>query len=124
MAVSTTKEGERVILDPAITIQRIYMIFYMGINIGCLSLMATPFMEKYKGFWTAYLLCLSMFIAGTTILVLGRKLYVVTPPQVKSTLLKNQTGFNFHAFPGIYHHGRFQSALDDDQSAKHERAET
>jgi POT family proton-dependent oligopeptide transporter len=84
MAVTTTKEGERIILDPAVTIQRIYMIFYMCINIGCLSLMATPFMEKYKGFWTAYLLCLSMFIAGTITLVLGKKLYVVTPPQVSS----------------------------------------
>jgi POT family proton-dependent oligopeptide transporter len=28
MSVSTTKTGERVIIDPAITIQRIYMIFY------------------------------------------------------------------------------------------------
>ncbi|KAF2436768.1 PTR2-domain-containing protein [Tothia fuscella] len=81
MAISTTKTGERVILDPAITIQKIYMYFYMAINIGCLSLMATPFMEKYKGFWTAYLLCFCMFLAGTLLLVLGKKLYVVTPPQ-------------------------------------------
>jgi POT family proton-dependent oligopeptide transporter len=28
MAVSTTKKGERIIIDPAVTIQRIYMIFY------------------------------------------------------------------------------------------------
>lgn len=29
LAVSTTKTGERVILSPALTIQRIYMIFYL-----------------------------------------------------------------------------------------------
>jgi proton-dependent oligopeptide transporter, POT family len=55
MAVHTLpKTGERVIIDPAITYQRIYMVFYWCINVGSLSLLATPFMEKYKGFWTAY----------------------------------------------------------------------
>lgn len=81
MALSTTKKGERVIIDPALTIQRIYMIFYGCINIGSLSLLATPYMEMYIGFWSAFLLCLCMFIVGTTVLLLGRKFYVVRPPQ-------------------------------------------
>ncbi|KAL4974139.1 POT family-domain-containing protein [Aspergillus desertorum] len=81
MAVSTTKKGERVIIDPALTIQRIYMIFYGCINIGSLSLLATPYMEKYTGFWSAYLLCLCMFAVGTAVIILGRKYYVVRPPQ-------------------------------------------
>ncbi|KAF2801839.1 PTR2-domain-containing protein [Mytilinidion resinicola] len=75
------KNGERVIIDPAITIQRIYMIFYLCINIGSLSLLGTPYMERNIGFWSAYLLGLCMFVLGTVILILGKKVYIVRPPQ-------------------------------------------
>jgi POT family proton-dependent oligopeptide transporter len=75
------KTGERVIIDPSITIQRIYMIFYWCINVGSLSLLATPYMERDRDFWSAYLLCLCIFFVGTLVLVLGRKVYVVRPPQ-------------------------------------------
>jgi len=75
------KTGERVIIDPAITIQRIYMIFYWCINAGSLSLLATPYMERDVDFWSAYLLCLCVFFIGLLVLVLGRKVYVVRPPQ-------------------------------------------
>ncbi|KAJ5401262.1 uncharacterized protein N7487_007158 [Penicillium crustosum] len=81
MAITTTKKGERVVIDPALTIQRIYMIFYGCINLGSLSLLATPYMELYIDFWPAYLLCLCMFMVGTLVIVLGRKFYVVRPPQ-------------------------------------------
>lgn len=82
MAIKTLpKTGERVIIDPAITIQRIYMIFYGCINIGSLSLLATPYMERDIGFWTAYLLGFCVFLVGLLVLLLGRKVYVVRPPQ-------------------------------------------
>ncbi|KAM0192693.1 hypothetical protein ACHAPI_008052 [Fusarium lateritium] len=81
MAIRTESSGERVIIDPAITYQRIYMIFYWCINVGALSLLATPFMEKYKGFWTAYLMCFCMFNVGIVTLVLRRKTFVNRPPQ-------------------------------------------
>ncbi|KAK4560919.1 peptide transporter ptr2 [Recurvomyces mirabilis] len=81
MAIKTEKNGERVIIDPAITYQRIYMIFYWCINVGCLSLLATPFMEKYKGFWSAYILCFCMFTIGVVVLIVCRKFYIVRPPQ-------------------------------------------
>lgn len=35
--VITLKSGERVIVDPALTIARIYMYFYLFINIGALT---------------------------------------------------------------------------------------
>jgi proton-dependent oligopeptide transporter, POT family len=57
------------------------MIFYWCINLGSLSLIATPFMEKYEGFWTAFLLCFCMFNVGIATLILRRKSYVVRPPQ-------------------------------------------
>ncbi|KAK7191771.1 POT family protein [Paraphaeosphaeria sporulosa] len=82
MKVTTDKKtGERIIIDPSITITRIYMIFYFCINLGSLSLIATPYMERDVGFWSAFLLCLCMFLVGTVTLVLGRKVYVVRPPQ-------------------------------------------
>jgi proton-dependent oligopeptide transporter, POT family len=81
MAVKTSPKGERVIVDPALTVQRIYMVFYACVNIGCLSLLATPYMERDTGFWSANLLCLCMFTCGIAVLVIGRKFYVVRPPQ-------------------------------------------
>jgi POT family proton-dependent oligopeptide transporter len=75
------KTGERVIIDPAITIQRIYMVFYWCINLGSLSLLATPYLERDCDFWSAFLMCLCVFFVGTLVLVLGRKVYVVRPPQ-------------------------------------------
>lgn len=81
MAVKTIeKSGERVIIDPAIAYQRIYMIFYGCINIGSLSLLATPFMERDIGFWSAYVLAFCMFCIGLVILILRRHSYVVHPP--------------------------------------------
>ena len=79
--IKIQKNGERVILDPAVTIQRIYMIFYMCINIGSLSSIATTELEKNTGFWTAYLLCLCMFAVGIVVLVAGKKYYIVRPPK-------------------------------------------
>lgn len=79
--VRILKSGERVIVSPELTIQRIYMIFYMAINIGSLFSLATTTLELHVGFWSAYLLPLCMFITGFFILIAGRKHYVVTPPK-------------------------------------------
>lgn len=79
--IKTLKSGERVIVDPATTIQRIYMIFYMMINIGSLSSIATTELEANIGFWAAYLLPFLMFIVGFGILIAGKSQYKVRPPQ-------------------------------------------
>lgn len=81
MAIKVLDSGERVIIDPAVTISRIYLIFYWCINIGALSLLATPYLERDIGFWSAFLLCLCVFLVGFSILLLGRKRYVVRPPK-------------------------------------------
>jgi POT family proton-dependent oligopeptide transporter len=57
------------------------VVFYWCINLGSLSLIATPFMEKAKGFWTAFIMCFVMFNLGILVLILRRKSYVVRPPQ-------------------------------------------
>ena len=81
MKIKTTKSGERVIQSPSVTYQRIYMIFYWCINVGSLGLVATVFMEKYKGFWTVNLMGLLGFMVGFAVLLAGKKLYVTRPPQ-------------------------------------------
>ena len=79
--VKILKNGEKVIVDPNLTIERIYMVFYLSINIGSLSSIATTELELNIGFWSAYLLPLVIFILGFFILVAGRKRYVVRPPK-------------------------------------------
>ena len=81
MAIKIQRSGERTIIDPAITFQRIYMMFYACINIGCLSLLATPFMEQYKGFWTAFLMCFCMFCVAIAVLIYCKGKYINRPPQ-------------------------------------------
>lgn len=80
MAVHTTAKGQRVIISPATTIQRIYTVFYGCINLGCLCMLATPYMERDVGFWSAYLMCTLVFFVGTGILIYGRTKYVHKPP--------------------------------------------
>ncbi|CAK7227198.1 peptide transporter ptr2 [Sporothrix curviconia] len=48
--------GEKVIVDPERTIQRILLIFYAMINIGSFFAIATTYTEKYVGFWVSFLL--------------------------------------------------------------------
>ena len=79
--VKILSTGEKVIVDPALTIQRIYMIFYMCINIGSLSAVATTELELHVGFWSAYLLPFIMFCVGFSVLVAGKKKYIVRPPR-------------------------------------------
>lgn len=81
LRVRINRNGEKVIVDPTVTISRIYMIFYLCINIGSLSSILTTNLEKYIGFWSAYLLTLVMFIVGFFVLIAGKSKYVVRPPK-------------------------------------------
>ncbi|KAG0174584.1 peptide transporter ptr2 [Apophysomyces sp. BC1034] len=73
--------GERVIVTPQATYQKLFNMFYWGINIGSLSAIATTVIEKQVGFWAAYLLPTMIFIPCIAIAVLGKKLYVQNPPR-------------------------------------------
>ncbi|KAF1835036.1 peptide transporter-like protein PTR2 [Decorospora gaudefroyi] len=79
--VKTLSGGKQVIVDPEITVQRIYMVFYMCINVGSISAIATTMLELHVGFWSAYLLPLVMFCVGYAVLVSGKKRYIIKPPQ-------------------------------------------
>lgn len=79
--VKTLKSGEQVIVDPEMTMQRCFALFYMCINVGSISAIATTMLESHVGFWSAYLLPLLMFSVGFTVLVKEKNNYVIKPPQ-------------------------------------------
>ncbi|KAF2454122.1 oligopeptide transporter, partial [Lineolata rhizophorae] len=54
--VEVLASGERVIVDPEMTIQRIVVFFYAFTNLGALLPGATSWAEKYVGFWLAFLI--------------------------------------------------------------------
>ncbi|KAJ2958319.1 hypothetical protein NQZ79_g6080 [Umbelopsis isabellina] len=77
--VRTLKNGERVIVTPRATYQKIFNMFYWGINVGGMSSVATTELEKQVGFWAAYLLPTAMFIPALLVVILGRKRYIENP---------------------------------------------
>ncbi|KAI5122206.1 hypothetical protein M0805_002695 [Coniferiporia weirii] len=81
MFVRTTASGERVIVDPNVTISRIYNLFYWCINVGSLSASVTTQLERRVGFWAAFALPTAVFIGTPLVLVSGSKLYYKVPPR-------------------------------------------
>lgn len=77
--IKVLKSGERVVQDPNITIQNVFMLFYLMINIGSLSVIATTELESNVGFWAAYLLPFCFFFIGVIVLILGKNQYVKVP---------------------------------------------
>ncbi|TRX95987.1 hypothetical protein FHL15_003129 [Xylaria flabelliformis] len=49
------KSGEKVLVDPETTISHILLIFYAFVNVGSIFSIAVVYIEKYRGFWLAYL---------------------------------------------------------------------
>jgi chromosome transmission fidelity protein 1 len=79
--IKTLKDGRRVIVDPEVTMQRVFMVFYTCINVGSISAIATTMLELHVGFWSAYLLPLIMFGVGFLVLVRFKDTYTIKPPQ-------------------------------------------
>lgn len=81
MRVVTLKTGERVIVDPAVTNTRIFLYFYFAINIGAVcGQIAMVWVEKYIGFWLAFLLPTVLFLAAPFVLWVNKKHYKLSPP--------------------------------------------
>jgi POT family proton-dependent oligopeptide transporter len=71
--VRTLKGGARVVVDRALTLQKIYGLWYWCVNLGSLSGIATTWMERDIAFWAAYLLPTCFLWFAVVILVVGRK---------------------------------------------------
>jgi POT family proton-dependent oligopeptide transporter len=81
MKVRVLKSGERVIVDPAITINRVYNWFYFFINVGALIGQITmAYAERYVGFWLSYTLPTIMLALCPAVMWWGRKRYDRRPP--------------------------------------------
>ncbi|KAF1992813.1 PTR2-domain-containing protein [Amniculicola lignicola CBS 123094] len=74
-------KGNRVISDPNITVSRIFLYFYMMVNVGSLTgQIGMVYVEKYVGFWCAFLLPTILFCLCPIVLWFCRNKYHVNPP--------------------------------------------
>lgn len=81
LRVTTDKKGDRVIVDPTVTISRIFLYFYMMINIGSLTgQIGMVYAEKYVGFWLSFTLPTILYCCCPVVLYLCRNKYSRTPP--------------------------------------------
>jgi POT family proton-dependent oligopeptide transporter len=79
--VVVTNSGERVIVDPSLTISRVYMYFYLFINLGALiGQISMAYSEKFVGFYLAYTLPTVVFLLCPLVLYIGRNRYIRSPP--------------------------------------------
>jgi POT family proton-dependent oligopeptide transporter len=75
------KSGQRVIMDPSITLSRIFLYFYMFINVGSLTgQISMVYVEKYVGFWCSFLLPTIMFCFCPLVLWVCKDKYQRSPP--------------------------------------------
>ncbi|KAG6035919.1 hypothetical protein E4U41_005886 [Claviceps citrina] len=74
-------DGRRVIVDPAVTNTRIFLYFYLCINIGSLAgQIGMVYVEKYVGFWLAFLVPTALFLLAPAVLWSQKSKYRLTPP--------------------------------------------
>jgi POT family proton-dependent oligopeptide transporter len=75
------RNGKRVIIDPAITVTRVYNYFYLFINIGALAgQLGMVYAERYVGFYLSYLIPTVFFLLALPVLILCKKHYILRPP--------------------------------------------
>ncbi|KAF8173216.1 peptide/h+ symporter protein [Mycena galopus ATCC 62051] len=73
--------GETVIVSPSITVQSIYLYFYMAINLGATGAISASFLARDNGYWVAFLVPTCIFATVPIILYICRKSYVKVPPR-------------------------------------------
>ncbi|TVY80528.1 putative peptide transporter ptr2 [Lachnellula suecica] len=108
MHIKTTAKGERVIMDPAVTVSRVYLYFYLMINIGSLvGSIGMVYAEKYVGFWLSFLLPTLMLCLCPMVIFFCKNKYVLHPPtgstlasayKLTSLAVKNQWSWNPSTF--------------------------
>lgn len=78
--VKTLPSGERVLVDPETTIQRIMVIYYGFINIGAFFALASTYAEKYVGYWLAFLLPTIIYTVVVLVFLGANKRIIKKPP--------------------------------------------
>lgn len=80
LIIKTLKSGERVIVDPEVTAQRLVLAFYGMVNVGAFFGLATTYAEKDVGYWLAYLLPLIIYLLLPIVLIIINRTLVKKPP--------------------------------------------
>ncbi|KPM39721.1 putative peptide transporter ptr2 [Neonectria ditissima] len=75
------QNGERVIVDPAVTNTRIFLYFYFCINLGSMAgQIGMVYVEKYHSFYLAFLIPTVLFLIAPIVLAFNKKHYKLSPP--------------------------------------------
>jgi POT family proton-dependent oligopeptide transporter len=75
------KSGEKVIMEPTLTIQRYLLIFYWCINMGSFFALTTTYSARLVGFWLAFLIPGIIYMLMPIVLVGANKKLYKAPPQ-------------------------------------------
>ncbi|KAK7990756.1 hypothetical protein PG990_015036 [Apiospora arundinis] len=78
--VILNKKGEKVIEDPESTTERVMLWFYLLINVGGFMNVATAYIEKYIGWWLAFLVPLILYLPLPFLLWYLFKRLILHPP--------------------------------------------
>ncbi|KAJ7926970.1 peptide transporter PTR2B [Mycena leptocephala] len=73
--------GETVIISPSLTLESIYLYFYLVLNLGSAGAISASFLARDNGYWAAFLVPTCIFITVPVLLYLSRNSYVKTPPR-------------------------------------------
>jgi dipeptide/tripeptide permease len=76
----TLNTGEKVIVDPDATIERVVLWFYWLINVGGFMNVPTTILEKYKGWWLAFFLPLLLYLPLPFLLMWLKDKLILYPP--------------------------------------------
>lgn len=80
LEIATTESGERVIVDPQVTAERIMLWFYLLINIGSFMAVPTSYTEKYVGWWLSFLIPLILYLPLPLLLWFLKKRLILLHP--------------------------------------------
>ncbi|KAF3484344.1 oligopeptide transporter [Arthroderma uncinatum] len=116
MRIRVNKRGERVVEDLAMTIQYIYNVNYWMVNLGSLGSIATTLMEKYIGYWSAYLLDVCAVVLCVIIIQLARPKFV--HPPVHGAVLPRTARCSWYAVQSRFD---LDAALPESQLRTHNR---
>ncbi|KAI0150353.1 POT family protein [Xylariaceae sp. FL1272] len=75
------KSGEKVIVDPETTISYMLLIYYACINLGAFIQLGSVYIEKYRGYWLAFLVPGIIYFLLPPLLAVLYKRTVRKPPQ-------------------------------------------
>ncbi|KAJ1333232.1 putative peptide transporter [Microdochium nivale] len=78
--ITEEKTGERVIVDPEESISSVMLWFYLLINIGACTGIATTYLAKLVGYWAAYLIPTILYLMLPPLLWFLNKRLIKQPP--------------------------------------------